>query len=114
MLLTEVGERVRKARVDQRMSQSQLAAALHVSIPYVSNIEHGKQAMSIVTLAALCNVLNVSADWILYNIAPNSTQSPEREISQLLADCTPAERSEMLRLAHTAKEAFTRVKQEVF
>ena len=46
-MLKEIGKRVRTARCAKGMSQAQLAVALHVSSPYISHIEQGKQAMSI-------------------------------------------------------------------
>ena len=47
-MLKQIGERVRGARLSRHMSQAQLAAAIDVSVPYISHIEQGKQAMSIV------------------------------------------------------------------
>ena len=104
-MLKEIGERVRKARLAAHMSQAQLAAELDVSVPYISHIEHGKQAMSVMTLKAICDQLEVSADWLLRNNSPQSKQVLAEELAQLLEDCTAAERDAMLKMMKTMKEA---------
>lgn len=108
-MLKEIGERVRFARRAMHMSQVQLAAALDVSVPYISHIEQGKQAMSVVTLAAICDQLAVSADWLLRNNSPESRQLLDEEIAQLLEDCTVAERNAMLKVMGSVKEALRSV-----
>ena len=105
MLLSEIGGRVRSARLTQHMSQAQLAAALDVSVPYISHIEQGKQAMSVVTLRALCDTLSVSADWLLRNNSQESIRIADEEISQILEGCTAAERSAMLKMLVCMKAA---------
>ena len=103
MLLKEIGYRVRMARLAKHMSQANLAEELHVSSPYISNIEQGKQAMSIVTLCGICEVLEVSADWILCRRMPEAGRK-QNELEEILSDCTPAERSAMLRLLKDMKD----------
>ena len=104
-MLKEIGERIRLVRLSRHMSQAQLAAMLDVSVPYISHIEQGKQAMSIVTLQAICNALEISADWVLRNNSPVSKQMVDEDIAQLLADCTMAERSALLDVMASVKKA---------
>ena len=108
-MLKEIGERVRLARLSRHMSQAQLAALLDVSVPYISHIEQGKQAMSIITLQAICNSLEISADWILRNNSPASKQMVDEDIAQLLGDCTVAERSALLDVMVSVKTALRSV-----
>lgn len=112
MMLKEIGERVREARNAKNFSQAGLAEALHVSTPYISNIEQGKQAMSITILIGICETLNVSADWILGNSFPESNRIIDEEISNMLHDCSSAERRAILKLIRGAKEAFSGIKRE--
>ena len=65
--LQEVGARVKEARMRKHLSQAQLADLLGLTPPYISNIETGKQNMSITALAKISDVLEVSADWLLRN-----------------------------------------------
>ena len=112
MMLEEIGMRVRMARMTRRMSQAQLAATLDVSIPYISHIEQGKQAMSIVTLHAICDKLEVSADWVLRNNSPGSKRILDEEIVQILDGCTAAEKNVMLKMMGCMKEGFRSVAPE--
>ena len=41
----EIGERIRKARIARKMSQQELANTANISLPHISDIERGKQAM---------------------------------------------------------------------
>lgn len=100
----EVGTRVRKARLNKNLSQAQLAEMLELTPPYISNIEMGKQAMSIIVLAKLCDALDVSADWILRSNTRDALSIDTEELSNLLSDCTPAERSAILRMAEELKK----------
>ena len=45
--LQEVGARIKEARLRKHLSQAQLAELLGLTPPYISNIETGKQNMSI-------------------------------------------------------------------
>ena len=110
-MLKEIGERVRTARLSHGMSQAQLAAALDVSVPYISHIEQGKQAMSVVTLHAICNRLSVSADWLLRNNSSASKQLADEEAAQVLVDCTAAERTAIINMMRSMKAALRSVAQ---
>jgi transcriptional regulator with XRE-family HTH domain len=96
--LQEIGARVRKARMSKHLSQAQLAEQLNLTPPYISHIETGKQVMSVRVLAKLSDVLGVSADWILRNNTTDALAITHDEISELLSDCTPTERSAILRM----------------
>lgn len=104
MILKEIGDRVRHARLEKHMSQAELAKVLHASAPFVSNIEQGKQTMSITTLSAICEALDISADWVLRDTTPEGRKITDDEITRILSDCTPAEKSAMLKLLYNLKE----------
>lgn len=79
--LQEVGGRVKEARVRKHLSQAQLAEMLGLSSRYISNLETGKQNMSITALAKISDVLEVSADWILRNNTRNLQILLERSLA---------------------------------
>jgi len=111
-MLEEIGMRVKMARMTRRMSQAQLAATLDVSIPYISHIEQGKQAMSVVTLHSICDKLEISADWLLRNNSPESKRILDEEIVRMLEDCSAAEKSAMLKMMSCMKEGLRSVTPE--
>ena len=62
----EVGEQIRAAREQARLTQEQLAEAIDVSVQFVSDLERGVVGVSLSTLRRLCTVLGVSSDRILF------------------------------------------------
>lgn len=102
-ILKAIGAQVRKARLAKGMSQVQLAEALNISPPHVSNIETGKNAMNVTTLYQLCELLAVSADWIVRNNTPNGRKYTPEEFEHIFTDFTPAESAALLNILQYAK-----------
>lgn len=63
--LIEIGERIRARRRYLGYTQEQMAEWMNVSIQMISNLERGNKAIRIDNLVNICNLLNVSADYIL-------------------------------------------------
>ena len=63
--LVEMGNRISKQRKSLNMTQEQVAEAMNISTQSLSCIELGKKAIRPENLYNLCNILNVSADYIL-------------------------------------------------
>lgn len=96
--LKAIGERIRAVRTARNLTQAQLAEALNVSPPYLSNIEQGKQAMGIKVLRDLCDTLDVSADWILRNKSKIPDEMSEKVLSEKLMQFPPKQRAALERL----------------
>ena len=64
----EIGEQVKIARENLKMTQEQFAERIEVSPQYISDLERGVVGISIPTLKRACTVLGVSSDWILFGI----------------------------------------------
>ena len=62
----EIGEQIRTAREQARMTQEQLAEAIDVSVQFVSDLERGVVGVSLSTLRKLCTTLGVSSDQLLF------------------------------------------------
>ncbi|MEE0516961.1 MAG: helix-turn-helix transcriptional regulator, partial [Anaerovoracaceae bacterium] len=60
----EMGRRVRSRREAKNLSREQLAEKLGVSPQFVADIEYGNKGVSIKRLYLLCQVLDVTADYI--------------------------------------------------
>lgn len=71
-LNVKIGERIRSRREFLSMSREELAEYLGVSSLFIGLIESGNKGMSIVTLIKMCQVLCVSADYILQGIDANN------------------------------------------
>lgn len=61
----EYYERLKEARIDKDMTQTDVANFLKTSKQQISIYENGKQEMTVGKLRDLCALYNVSADYIL-------------------------------------------------
>lgn len=64
-ILKGMGERIYNCRKLLKLTQEELAEKMGVSTQMISNLELGKKAIRPENLIKLCQVLNVSADYIL-------------------------------------------------
>lgn len=110
--LQEIGARLKQARLAKNLTQSQLAEAADISVSFLSNLEQGRQAMNIKTLASLLDILNISADWLLNNGTDSANHAAAMEIEKELASCTPKERATILRLVHLMKDSIGSMKTD--
>lgn len=60
------GQRIKEIRKQRNMTQEKLAEIAEITPHYVYEIESGLKSMSIHILASISNVLNVSADYLLF------------------------------------------------
>jgi transcriptional regulator with XRE-family HTH domain len=87
-----IGERLKEARKMAGLSQGQVAVMLGLHRPSVSEIEAGNRKVSAQELSKLCEVYDVSLDWVLGrtsgSISPNDPrlELAARELSKLKPD----------------------------
>lgn len=62
----EFGNRIRKCREKARLSQSKLAELSDLSPTFISCVERGIHSINAESLARICEVLHVSADYVLF------------------------------------------------
>ena len=77
-----IGKRIYQARKAKRYTQAELAEIIDMSSNNLSCLERGTTGISVPTLMALCKVLEVSADYILFG---NESSNCENPISTLLS-----------------------------
>ena len=64
--LQEFGNRIGNCRRESGLSQMQLASLINISNNHLSNIENGKSIPSLSTFIAICNALQISADYLIH------------------------------------------------
>ncbi len=64
-MLKQMGARIQSRRKQLGYTQEQLAEMMNVSIQMISNLERGNKAIRIDNLVRLCQILNVTTDYIL-------------------------------------------------
>lgn len=75
-----IGERIKKARKTQGLTQDMLAEKLNVSIGYVSQVERGITKISLDLLGAISSILNCDVAYFISESAVNSNEYLESEI----------------------------------
>ena len=60
-----MGRRIQRSRKAAKLTQMQFSEKIGVSPQYVSDLERGLVGCSVSTLIKMCDVLDVSADFIL-------------------------------------------------
>jgi transcriptional regulator with XRE-family HTH domain len=63
----EIGKRIRRERMRQKMTQAALSEAAEVSDGFISALEMGREATSLETLYKIAEALNVPVVRLLYN-----------------------------------------------
>ncbi len=75
-----IGERIKRMRKSNGMTQEILAERLNVSIGYVSQVERGITKISLDLLAAISAILNCDIASLISESAVNSNEYMESEI----------------------------------
>ena len=58
--------RIRKAREEMGYTREKFAELLDVSVSYMAEVERGRTGISVKMLIKICNVLGLSADYVLF------------------------------------------------
>ena len=58
--------RIRKAREDAGYTREKFAELLDVSVSYMAEVERGRTGISVKMLIKICDVLGLSADYVLF------------------------------------------------
>ncbi len=64
----KIGRKIRAARLEKGWSQDRLSEKCNISLSFMEHIERGTRIMSMDTFVALCNELEISADYLLWDI----------------------------------------------
>ena len=58
--------RIRQAREQQGYTREQFAEKLDVSVSYLAEVERGRTGISVKMLIRICDLLGLSADYVLF------------------------------------------------
>lgn len=82
-----IGERLKKARMDKKLTQEQLAEKLDVSVAFLSRAERGTIKINLARMTQICDILDVSLSYVLTGTISNSKDYLAEDFSNLLKDC---------------------------
>lgn len=95
----EFGARVRRIRKENKMTQEELANKLMLTAESVSNIESGKTNCMPEHIVHICEIFNVSTDYLYFG---RKSQTPEmtdsEELFNLINECTEEELERVIQM----------------
>lgn len=78
--MKQIGARIRKYRKSNSLSMKELAEALEISVPYLSQIENGKVNINVLLLYEVVKVLNIAS------VTQLVTDFPESRVNIILKE----------------------------
>ena len=82
----ELGLRVRQLRLDRDMTQEEVAKAIGVTAGYISNVENGRNLMTLRMLSYYAELTGVSLDYLAGSVDKNyQSTALDNEIMQLVS-----------------------------
>ena len=82
-----IGKRIKFARIQTDITQEHLAELASISPSHMSNIETGTTKVSLTTIVAIANALQVTTDDFLCDNVIQCKVQFQRDIAKLLAGC---------------------------
>lgn len=79
-----IGERIRKSRIEKKLTQENLAEKLNVSVAFISRIERGSTHLNLTRLSEICALLDVDEGTILNGTSIDSKNYLSGEFYVLL------------------------------
>ena len=103
-----LGQRIKKARIRNGLTQEIVADLIDVTPAHMSNIETGRTKVSLPTLVKIANVLDVSVDALLCDNVAASKIIFDQEAMDLFEDCSNYETRFLVDLLKSAKDLLRR------
>ena len=88
------------------MSQETLAEKVDISTAHMSHIETANTKLSLPVFIAICEVLEVPADMLLYDESPATISIAMQEISNVLEACSTNQARAIADIVKAAKQSF--------
>jgi len=84
----EIGQRIRKYRKAQQLSQEELAEKIGISTTHMSHIETGNTKLSLPVLVALASQLDVRTDDLLFECPKGGRLAEAEELLSTFDGCS--------------------------
>lgn len=99
-----IGQRLKRARKNLRMTQQELAEKLNISIAYVSRIERGSSKISLTRLTEFCSVLEISEGEVLNGVSNSDLNYLSDEFNDIFSKCSHKKQILILKLSQLIAE----------
>ncbi len=105
-----IGKRIKIARIKKELTQEAVSEKVGVTPQHMSNIETGNSTVSLPTLVAIANELEVSVDELLCDTVLKSGAVFSREAQAILDDCNEYEIRFLVEVMKSVKASMRSVK----
>lgn len=105
-----IGKRIKIARIRTNLTQETVADKIGVTPQHVSNIETGNSSVSLTTLVAIANLLNVSVDELLCDTVLKSKPVFIKEADDIFKDCNEYEVRVLVDVLKATKSSMRNIK----
>lgn len=105
-----IGKRIKIARIRTNLTQESVADKIGVTPQHVSNIETGNSSVSLTTLVAIANLLNVSVDELLCDTVLKSKPVFIKEADDIFNDCNEYEVRVLVDVLKATKNSMRNIK----
>lgn len=99
-----IGERLKKARLEKKLTQEKLAEKIDVSVAFLSRIERGSSQINLKRLSQICEVLGKTEGEILNGAISSSRTYLNDEFRLLLKSCPPDKQKLIYKIARAIIE----------
>ncbi len=93
-----IGRQIQKARKAKKYTQDYVSAKANIGEKFLSQIECGKAGLSISTLLSLCDILEVSPNYLLLVDAVGEGEDPIHSLIRQLTPRQLQDAEELLRI----------------
>lgn len=100
-----IGKNIRELRRSKGLTQETLAERAELSLNHISHIEIGSNMISLPALVTICEILQTTADRLLYDNLSQPTVYMKSDVAQCFSDASPKETNVMLSAARSVKNA---------
>lgn len=92
-----LGSQIKDLRIQMKLTQAEVAAALNVTPGYISNVENNRTAMSLRILMYYAKLMNISLDSLIGKVDPEYKKTAlDNELQALISKMDDSRKRKLL------------------
>lgn len=92
-----LGSQIKDLRIQMKLTQAEVAAALNVTPGYISNVENNRTAMSLRILMYYAKLMNISLDSLIGKVEPEYKKTAlDNELQALISKIDDSRKRKLL------------------
>ena len=95
---SRISRKLKELRISKNLTQEYVANMADVNVSHISNIENNRDKISLQTLVHVCNALDTTVDYVLFDEYEHPASVLETEILHEVHLCTPETQKQILKI----------------